>query len=130
MQSERGKSDYKVKGLEALSCYARAMQLNPYFPFAPLRYGMCLDWLDRQKEGTAYYERALALYPKSAMLPAYQGWHYTQMEDYATAKQYLERSLSLRWSGLAYEWLKTVNAILAQTPTTASAKVPPPTPAQ
>lgn len=119
-QTQRGDSDYKTYGLEALSWYSRAMQLNPYFPFSPLRYGMCLDWLDRSQESAPYYNRALNLYPQSAMIPAYQGWHYMQMEDYATAQTCLELSMKRRGSPLAQAWLQKVNKLQAD----ASAKAP------
>jgi hypothetical protein len=47
---------------------------------------------------------------------AHLGWHYVQMEDWATAKQWFERSLSLFWADnpIARSYLEIVNRKLAE----------------
>jgi tetratricopeptide (TPR) repeat protein len=88
--------------------YARGMQLNPYDGYNYLRYGMCLDWLDKHDEAGSYFNRADALDPNGYYTEANIGWHYVQTGDYAAARPWLERSLRLHWqeNGAAASYLE------------------------
>ena len=77
--------------------FARAMKLDPYDPYAPLRYGMCLDWLGRFNEAGAYFNRADELDPRGHYIAAHIGWHYLQIRDYPAAQAWFERSKRLQW---------------------------------
>jgi len=77
---------------ESLTWLERAAKLNPYDPYNPLRIGMCLDWQNHHAEAAPYFQRALALDPNSHYMLAHMGWHYVQVEDYATAKQWFLKS--------------------------------------
>lgn len=114
LQSWEGKEGYQLQAQEALTWFRRAMDLNSYDPFSPLRYGMCLDWLGRHEEATPYFQRACKLDPNGNYVAAYEGWHYMQMEDYAAAKRSLERSMNLYGKDYAQVYLQLVNDKLAE----------------
>jgi tetratricopeptide (TPR) repeat protein len=77
--------------------YARGMKLNPHDGYNYLRYGMCLDWLEKHDEAGPYFNRADALDPNSYYTAANIGWHYVQAGNYAAARPWLKRSLRLHW---------------------------------
>jgi hypothetical protein len=47
---------------------------------------------------------------------AHQGWHFAQVEDYATAKQWFDRSVRLKWldNPIARSYLNIVNRKLKE----------------
>lgn len=97
IQSFEGAPNYRDLAEQAMQWYEVAMRLNPYDPYPWLRYGMCLDWLDRHEEAQPYYDRALALDPNNHYLVAHMGWHYVQLQQYAAARSWFERSRKLHW---------------------------------
>jgi len=109
-----GDKNYKKQAYEALRWFSLAMALNPHDPLCPMRYGMCLDWLDREKEATFYFKKACELQPNGTYVAAYEGWHYIQLGDYAAAKKSLERSNALYWNKLASNLLKVVEERTAE----------------
>jgi O-antigen ligase len=115
-QSFDGGEDYEALAQSAMQWYARGMKLNPCDGYNYLRYGMCLDWLDRHDEAGPYFNRADALDPNSYYVAANIGWHYVQAEDYAAARPWLERSMRLNWQGndMARFYLETVERKLAE----------------
>src|SRR5262249_14206597 len=46
LQSWSGETGNEQLAKEAMKWFERAMALDPYDPYTPMRYGMCLDWLD------------------------------------------------------------------------------------
>ena len=82
---------------KAIEWYGRAIQANPFDGYNYLRYGMCLDWLERYEESEAYYSKADELDPNGYYTAANIGWHYVQIGDYAAARPWFERSLRLEW---------------------------------
>ena len=40
---------------DAMKWYERASMANPYDPYSPMRYGMCLDWLDKHDEAAKVF---------------------------------------------------------------------------
>ena len=93
------------------------MKLNPHDGYNYLRYGMCLDWLEKHDEAGPYFNRADALDPNGYYTAANIGWHYVQTGNYAAARPWLERSLRLNgtetpwpastWTWLSANWSKT-----------------------
>lgn len=79
----------------AMEWYERAGNLDRYDAYSRLRYGMCLDWLDRHDQAEKYFSQAEALDPNGYYTVAIIGWHYVQTGDYAAAKPWFERSLRL-----------------------------------
>ena len=77
------------------SWFAKAIQLNPYLPYAQAGFGMCLDWLGRPQEAELRFKLAVKLDPNGARTLAYLGWHYFQVKDYENAKKWLQFSLHL-----------------------------------
>jgi len=98
VESFDGGQDYEAQAKTAMQWYAPGMKLNPHYGYNYLRYGMCLDWLDRHDEAGPYFNRADALDPNGYYTAVNVGWHYIQTGDYAAARPWLERSLRLRWA--------------------------------
>ena len=97
VQSFDGGQNYEDLAKTAMQWYARGMKLNPHDGYNYLRYGMCLDWLEKHDEAGPYFNRADALDPNSYYTGANIGWHYVQAGNYAAARPWLKRSLRLHW---------------------------------
>jgi tetratricopeptide (TPR) repeat protein len=115
-QSFDGGQNYEALAKTAMQWYARGMKLNPHDGYNYLRYGMCLDWLEKHDEAGPYFNRADALDPNGYYTAANIGWHYVQAGDYAAARPWLERSLRLDGSGndIARFYLDTVERKLVE----------------
>ena len=95
IQSFVGLPGYEALAEKALVWFRKAMKLNPYDARAHIGYAMCLDWLGRADEAGRYFEEARRLDGNQFTVAARVGWHYFQIEDYATARQWFEKSLQL-----------------------------------
>ena len=115
-QSFDGGQNYEALAKTAMQWYARGMKLNPHDGYNYLRYGMCLDWLEKHDEAGPYFNRADALDPNGYYTEANIGWHYVQAGDYAAARPWLERSLRLDGGGndIARFYLDTVERKLVE----------------
>ena len=116
VQSFDGGQNYENLAKTAMQWYARGMKLNPHDGYNYLRYGMCLDWLEKHDEAGPYFNRADALDPNSYYTAANIGWHYVQAGNYAAARPWLERSLRLRWqqNGAAASYLEITERKLVE----------------
>src|SRR5216684_3253965 len=116
MQSWQGGDDYRDLATRALEWFKRSVECNRYYPYSFVRYGMCLDWLGRHTEAESYFNQAAALDPNGYYTAANVGWHYVQLDDWATAKAWFEKSLSLNWisNPIARYYLQIVQARLAE----------------
>ncbi|MGA2179280.1 MAG: O-antigen ligase family protein [Verrucomicrobiota bacterium] len=116
VQSFDGGQNYEDLAKTAMQWYARGMKLNPHDGYNYLRYGMCLDWLEKHDEAGPYFNRADALDPNSYYTGANIGWHYVQAGNYAAARPWLERSLRLdgRGNDMARFYLDTVERKLVE----------------
>ncbi|MGD0206491.1 MAG: O-antigen ligase family protein [Verrucomicrobiota bacterium] len=116
VQSFDGGQDYEDLAKTAMQWYARSMKLNPHDGYNYLRYGMCLDWLEKHDEAGPYFNRADALDPNGYYTAANIGWHYVQAGNYAAARPWLERSLRLdvRGNDMARFYLDTVERKLVE----------------
>ena len=56
---------------------------------------MCLDKLGRHKEAEKYLLKAETLDPNGNWVVSNIGWHYLQVGDYAAARQWFIRAVSL-----------------------------------
>jgi len=119
IQSWEGGENYRELAQQAMEWYARAMKLNRFDGYNYLRYGMCLDWIDRHDESGPYFNRADELDPNGYYTAANIGWHYVQVEDYAAAKPWFERSLRLEREGntIAAVYLQIVERKMLETAT-------------
>ena len=97
MQSFDGGDNYETLAKTAMQWFSRGMKLNPYDSYNYLRYGMCLDWLERHDEADSYFNRADALDPNNYFIAANIGWHYVQAGDYVAARPWSQRSIKLQW---------------------------------
>jgi O-antigen ligase len=99
---------------QAMDYYKAAMNLNHYDSWSPMRYGMCLDWLDRSQEANPYFTKTLTLRPNNSTLEFYLGRHSMEVGNYPLAKMWFEYA---DWahppSDLAKSYLKVVEERLA-----------------
>ena len=95
LMSWQGDPGFASLATEAMDWFRRAIQLNRFDVLSYLRLGMCLDWIDRRQEANTYFERATQLDPNGYYVAAFRGWHAVQLEDYAGAKQWFDRSLEI-----------------------------------
>jgi O-antigen ligase len=95
MQSFEGGQNYEELAKTAQGWYERSWKLDRFDSYNYLRYGMCLDWLDRHDEAEPYFKQADTLDPNNYFTGANIGWHYAQAGDYAAARPWLQRSLRL-----------------------------------
>ncbi|MBI3191989.1 MAG: tetratricopeptide repeat protein [Pedosphaera parvula] len=111
-QSWQGNDDYAKLATEAMKWFERAIILNPFDPYPPLRYGMCLDWLDKHGQAVAYYERARRADPNNYYILAHLGWHYVQSGDHAAARKWFTQSLKVKPldNSIAQSYMEILNA--------------------
>jgi tetratricopeptide (TPR) repeat protein len=95
-RSWEGGDNYRTLASKALDWFQRAKELNPYYAYAFMRYGMCLHWLGRHDEAASSFQRALQLDPNGYYTVAHQGWHCVQLGDWEQARQWFEKSLALK----------------------------------
>jgi O-antigen ligase len=116
VQSFDGGQNYVALAKTAMQWYVRGLKLDPHDGYNYLRYGMCLDWLDRHDEAGPYFNRADALDPNGYYTAANIGWHYIQAGNYAAAQPWLERSLRLEshGNGIAHSYLDIVERKLVE----------------
>ena len=98
--------------------FEKSSALNRYFAYNPLHCAMCLDWLKQHDKAYSFFRKAQALDPNSYYMDAMLGWHYVQVEDWATAKEWFVKSLSLMGSKnpIAQAYLEIVDKKLAAQP--------------
>jgi len=115
VQSWEGAEGYEALAEKAMLWFQKAMTLNRYEPINYLRYGMCLDWLGRHDQAYTFFQKAQAVDPNSYYVQAMLGWHYVQVQDWPTAKEWFEKSLTLMGpkNVLALTYLRIVERKLA-----------------
>ena len=124
LQSWQGEDDYRALADKAMGWFRKSMALNPYYPYNFLHCGMCLDWLGQHEEAYSFFQKALALDPNSYYVQALMGWHYVQVEDWASARQWFEKSLNLVGSKniIAHSYLNIIEQKMAAQPPPPPAK--------
>lgn len=97
LQSFDGGHNYRELATNAMSWFQHGINLNPFNGYNYMRYGMCLDWLERFDEAVLYFNKADELDPNGYFMLAHMGWHYVESGNYAAARPWFERSLRLQW---------------------------------
>jgi len=92
----QGLEGYESLTTNAMQWFQRAMHINPYDPYPPMRYAMCLHWLGQQDQALPWFQRALALDPNSYYTRAHMGWHHAQRQDWPTVLQWMHDSLKMK----------------------------------
>ncbi len=110
VQSHEGDANYHELGNQALEWYGRSLKLNPWSSNTYLQYGKCLDWLERTGEAQAYFDRAIQLDPNNYYTLDGVGLHYVEIQDFAAARPWFERSLRVEWNNnpIARNYLEIV----------------------
>ena len=116
IQSLEGGADYRELANTAMEWYGRCIKLNPYDGYGFLRYGMCLDWVERSLESAPYFDHAEQLDPNGYYTVANIGLHYVELGNYAAAKPWFERASRLEWekNEIARNYLEISNAKLME----------------
>jgi O-antigen ligase len=123
IQSSEGGTNYAQLAEQAIEWFDRSIKLNPWGGYSSLSpwvsYGWCLDWLGRFDKSALYFQRADELAPNDYCVAAYTGLHYVQLEDFAAAKCWFERSLRLKWldNPIARNYLEIVNSRMLEAAT-------------
>ena len=122
IQSSEGGQNYRELGAQAMEWFGRSIKLNQWGGYGYLRYGWCLDWLDRWAESEPYFDRAVELDPNGYYTLANMGLHYVQLENYAAARPWFERSIRLEWEDnpIARTYLRISTARLLEAATNGS----------
>jgi tetratricopeptide (TPR) repeat protein len=91
------------KAREAILWFGKAMELNPFDAVAPLRIGMCLDWIGQVQQAGPYFDLAVRRDRHDCYIAAEMGRHCVALRDYPMAKRWFEHSMRLAWSAFASE---------------------------
>jgi O-antigen ligase len=123
IQSSEGGSNYRELATQAMEWFGRSIKLDQWSGYGYLRYGWCLDWLERTTEAEPYFDRAAELDPNGYFTLANIGLHYVELGDYAAAKPWFERSLRLQYKNnpIARNYLQISNTRLLEAATNANA---------
>jgi O-antigen ligase len=132
--SAQGGEDNAILATNAITWYARGMQLNPYEARNHSGSGWCWDWLAlRQDELAGLHElaerafmQAEGLDPKGYTTLTEVGYHFVQAGNYAAARLWFERSLRLlgRENDTAIFYYPFCNQKLAESATNQSSLIP------
>jgi O-antigen ligase len=95
-QAWQGLEGHQNLTTNAMQWFQRAMHLNPYDPYPPMRYAMCLHWLGNHEQALPYLQRALKLDPNSYYTRAHMGWHYAQLADWPKVLEWMNESLKMK----------------------------------
>ena len=119
VQSSEGGPDYQALGQQALLWLSRGTNCNPFDDRICVALGRCLDYLERANEAQVIFDRAVELDPNGYWTSAFVGRHYVEIEDYAAARPWLERSLRLQAQTnlVASTYLELVNHRLLEAAT-------------
>jgi hypothetical protein len=119
IQSSEGGNNYRELAEQAREWFGRSISLNRWGGYGYLRYGWCLDWLERPTESGPYFDRAAELDPNGYYTLAFIGLHYVQLENYAAARPWFERSLRLKWDNnpIARNYLQIIQSRLLEAAT-------------
>jgi O-antigen ligase len=93
-----GRDNYAESAREAMKWFERGMKLNRWDPFAPMRYGMCLDWLDKHDEALPWFQQALEVDPNNFITRGMMAWHHFQKGDFIAAREWNEKSVMMNWT--------------------------------
>jgi tetratricopeptide (TPR) repeat protein len=105
LSAQDGRTDVDLVK-QAMPWFAKAMQLNRFDAYAPVRYGMCLDRLGQTQAATPYFEVGARNDPQNNEIDLQAGRHCIEMGDYAVAKQWLDKAVKVAMTPAAYdEWL-------------------------
>jgi len=117
----RGKGDYEAFTERAIAAYQRGIANQPFDGDYYLGWGMCLDFNGRHAEAEPIFLKADELDPNGYFVAAHVGRHYVETAEYAAARPWLERSLSLSPTNtIAASLLKIANERLLETATNAT----------
>jgi tetratricopeptide (TPR) repeat protein len=92
----QGFEGHQTLTTNAMQWFQRAMHLNPYDPYPPMRYAMCLHWLGNHDQALPWFQRALNLDPNSYYTRAHMGWHYAQSADWPKVLEWMNQSLKMK----------------------------------
>jgi O-antigen ligase len=95
--SKEGNPGYETQAREAIQWFGKGAQVNPFDPRCPLRIGMSMDWLDRSKEATPYFQKAEDMDTNNYYIAMEFARHYVALGDFPKAKQWLQRTFQIKY---------------------------------
>jgi O-antigen ligase len=110
LMSLEAKPGYEEKGREAIQWFGKAMELNHFDAVAPLRVGMCLDWLGRSAESGPFFDLAARRDPNNTYVTAEVGRHFAGRGEFEKASWWLKRSLATYWTAYACDELAVLES--------------------
>mgnify|MGYP003326011513 CR=1 FL=1 len=115
-EASEGAAGNEAVAREGMEWFKTASLLNPLDPASLIRWGMCLDWLERHDEAGPFFQKALDLDPNGFSTVGHMGWHLFQLGQYAKAKEWFEKSKGLYWkeNPLADTYLKIIEKKLGE----------------
>ena len=113
--AQQGDKGYQRDTLEAMQWYSRAILNNPLSYQAWLKYGVCLDWLDRHKEASFYFDKAGQIDPSGWYVAFCRGKHFVELDDLKNARECFYQAYT-RTDGnkLPWEYMTMVDRRLAE----------------
>jgi O-antigen ligase len=121
LQAWQGLEGHENLATNAMQWFQKVIDLNPYDPYGPMRYGMCLDWLRNHDQALPYFQQALKLDPNSYYTRAHLGWHYAQLGDWPKVLEWMNRSLQMKSDAgnvVAWSYIYIANRRTGVTPDT------------
>jgi len=92
------RSDYLDRAKQAMTWYAKAMQLDPFDAYAPVACGKCLDRIGGSpEESTRYFVKALQNDPHNTYIAMELGRHCIELGELAAARRWMWDG-GLKWS--------------------------------
>lgn len=90
-----GEGNYESLAHQAIAWYQRGITNNPHNGYNYMRWGMVLDYLGDHAGAEPMFLKADELDPNGYFTSAHVGKHYVDAGEYASARPWLERSLTL-----------------------------------
>jgi O-antigen ligase len=93
--------DYLDRAKQAMTWYAKAMQLNRFDAYAPIGCGMSMDRLGRAREATPYFEMAHQRDPHNTEIALQEARHSLELGDFTAADHWYREALSVSATDVA-----------------------------
>jgi O-antigen ligase len=93
LTSWQGQENYRQLAEQAIPWFQRGAALNRFDPYNPMKWAMCLHWLDRPSETPPLVEKALSLDPNNFILEGLVGWHYFQLKNWDESERWFKQAM-------------------------------------
>ncbi|HWD18031.1 MAG TPA: O-antigen ligase family protein [Verrucomicrobiae bacterium] len=113
--ASQGATGYQLETYQAMESFARAMKANPLAALPCVKYGMCLDWLDRHEEADVFFRKARVLDPNGWYVAFCQGKHLLEVGKLDEARKAIYTAYLRRYGDeLTLSYLLLVDRRIAE----------------